>query len=121
MERKRVIPHATDRKDAVFVEWRGSQRRLVDVCREMGVDMNLVRARLGLHWTLDRAVTTPKHEPSPNMAPPQPRGPQRSPLRRECERLFRLGWSFDAVMRRTEAPQSTIRNALKDSKLPQSK
>jgi hypothetical protein len=44
------------------------------------------------------------------------RGPGRSEVRLECERLFRLGWSFERVLKKTGASYGTVWNARKDAK-----
>lgn len=49
---------------------------------------------------------------------PGKRGPVRSEVRAECERLFRIGWSFDSVIRKTGASYGTVWNAQRDARLP---
>lgn len=48
------------RADAVIVENDGIRRRLVDLCRERGVDYDVARARIRtLGWDVERALSTP--------------------------------------------------------------
>lgn len=44
----------------VIVEFQGSSRRLVDLCRELGADYRVVRQRVGMGWDIGRALIEPK-------------------------------------------------------------
>jgi hypothetical protein len=42
---------------AVMVEYHGGYRKLVDVCRDHGIDRQTVQSRLNKGWSLDAALT----------------------------------------------------------------
>jgi hypothetical protein len=43
-----------------WVEWQGVARKLIEVCEEQGLPLNVVSSRLALGWLVERALTTPK-------------------------------------------------------------
>lgn len=53
------------RGSPITVEWKGARRKLVDLCREMGMDYDVARARIRtLGWEVERALSTPIAERS---------------------------------------------------------
>lgn len=49
----------------ITVEWKGDRRKLVDLCREMGMDYDVARARIRtLGWGVEQALSTPIAERS---------------------------------------------------------
>jgi hypothetical protein len=130
-----IDKQALNRRNTVWVEWKGEQRKLLELCRENGVDHSVIRGRLRAGWGLEKAVETPRRILSDRVVmvkkiknvavtqtrpkyrgKPRQNGPPRSPIRAECERLFRLGWSFDAVSRKTGASYGTVWRARQDAK-----
>ncbi len=107
---------SANRRDTVWIGWRGERRKFIEVCREVGADSRLARSRLHLGWDVDRALLTGKRVATPKVKKGTPSGPPRSAVRIEAARLFRLGWSFDAVRRKTGASKGTVRNAERDAK-----
>jgi hypothetical protein len=50
-----------NKRRAVFVNYNGEKRYLVDVCRERGVNSRLVRGRIYWGWNLEEALSTPSN------------------------------------------------------------
>jgi len=48
-----------NKRNNVYVEYKGEQRLLIDVCAEVGASRGIVQGRLYLGWPLDEALFTP--------------------------------------------------------------
>lgn len=57
-----VIPplvEPTIRYDAIWIEWKGARRLLMDVCHEVGMDKMTARSRHSNGWNPERIFSTP--------------------------------------------------------------
>lgn len=48
-----------NRRNVRWIEWKGKQRKLITVCRAMGLDLTRVGSRLNSGWSVERALTEP--------------------------------------------------------------
>lgn len=92
-----------NRRDTIWIEWEGVQRKLMDVADELGWDARIVRARLQNGWTLKRAVEEPinrynKGAPKPAAISSEVR---KSAATLEAIRLLRTGLGVREVMAQT--------------------
>lgn len=54
-----VSEQLLNKRSTRWVEWKGEKRRLVEITRELGLDVNLIGTRLNLGWSLEKALSTP--------------------------------------------------------------
>lgn len=104
-----VEEQARNRRDTVWVEWKGEQRRLMDVADEVGVSARALRSRLKIGWSLGKAIKTPVRATATGMARMRNRirkdkpGPDKSPLTLELMRLMTEGADMRSAMDQTGA------------------
>jgi hypothetical protein len=68
-----------NRRNNVWIEYRGERRLLIDVCEERGIPWDSIRWRIRSGWPVDAAVETPIRPKAPNGSRP--------PVRWHCRRL----------------------------------
>jgi len=95
---------AANRRDTIWVEWRGERRKFIELARELGFDARAARSRLRAGWDLESAISKPINRHGPKLLGP-PKPPSQSSIIRD---QLKRGLSVDTIMANTGATRMMV-------------
>jgi hypothetical protein len=92
-----------NRRDTIFIDWDGRRRKFMEVAREQGWDITIVRTRLQNGWPLERAISEPikRYDKGPKPAKQVRPDGRKSAATLEAMRLLEGGLGLRDVMAQT--------------------